>query len=512
MSLETESQSHEDESAPLLEHARTSTFRRPNSWLTDASLITPLALIARVATLIGSTTTFYILQQFICRLYYRTHDPASIPPDGRMSDEMCSLPDIERNYAAFIAAVATMDGIGSFVGYSALSAIASRLGRKAAMTAVLTVGLVANAAIICSTWVAAEMELTLLALWLVASSFSQATLISFTTNIYIVDVVDEEKRTSTLSSLTGWSALGSALSFTIGGMITTRGGKALVVYYIACGLWTTAIFYVWVILAESFPKDKREELRLRRAREAEQAGRTGRRVLSLLIGFLEPLKHLKAERDPHTGRRNWRLVICAVHMFLAGLGAGYASASLITIVTQLYHYTPEETGYTLTAFSGTSMIVLTVVIPLLVRFLRPFYRRRSALGEDDTTSDRLDVHIAVVSWIIETSGFLVFGYMTTRTTQLAAVIWIGCGPGYAPTVRSLVAASVEPIKRGETLGMIEMVWGLGLCFSPLLMGSILSSTISTVPQTVFYVQAIMVVSGAGILLLVKDSDRYKSSI
>lgn len=81
-----------------------------------------------------------------------------------------------------------------FVGYSALSAIASRLGRKAAMTAVLTVGLVANAAIICSTWVAAEMELTLLALWLVASSFSQATLISFTTNIYIVDVVDEEKR------------------------------------------------------------------------------------------------------------------------------------------------------------------------------------------------------------------------------------------------------------------------------------------------------------------------------
>ncbi|KAJ7485187.1 MFS general substrate transporter [Mycena galericulata] len=500
-----------DERDPLLESA--SVPPAPHRWprrYPGTILIVPLALICRVATLIPTTTTFLILQQFICRRYYLTHDPARIPPDGRMPETLCTQPAVEARYAAFIALVALMDGLGSVGGYAALSFIAARLGRRAAMASVVSIGLGADIALVCSTLVVPWLETPLFALWLFCASFSQATLVAFVANIYVVDLVQEEKRTTTLSSLAGWSALGSVLSFSVGGTITTRSGNLLLVYFGAGALWTCALLYIWLLLPESFPKAKRDELRLKHLSESDQP-RTGRwrRFITMLTSFLERLKHCRPARDPQTGRRNWRLVICTVHMFFAGLGSGYAIPSLVTIVTSIYHYTPEETGYTLTALSATNMFVLTIAIPALVRVLRPWYTRhsRQARAEEETT-DRLDVHIAFVSWLTEASAYIIFGFTRTRATQLAAVVLIGCGPGYAPAVRSLIAASVEPLKQGETLGIMETVWGLGVFISPLVMGSILSSTISTAPQTVYYVQAAVVVSAAGILLFVRDVDRY----
>ncbi|KAJ6588992.1 MFS general substrate transporter [Mycena capillaripes] len=507
----------DDERIPLLDPVAPPTDHR-RRWLprySGTTLIVPFALLCRVATLLPTTTTFSILQQFICRRYYSTHDPTRIPPNGHIPAPLCALPAIEESYAAFIAVVALMDGIGSLGGYAALSFFAARLGRRGAMVIVLGIGLGADIALICSTLVAPSVELPLFVLWLIQASFSQATLVAFVANIYLVDLVHEDNRTSALSSLAGWSALGSVLSFSLGGTITTRGGNVLAVYYIAGALWIAALLYVWLLLPESFPKAKREELRLERESEQTASGRW-QRILSSPAAVLAPLKHLAPAHDPRTGRRNWRLLICAVHMFFAGLGGGYALPSLVTIVTSLYQYTPEETGYTLTALSVTNMFVLAVAIPQLVRLLRPLYRRLSSQPRVDTevveATDRLDVHIAFVSWVTEAAAYIIFGFMRTGATQLAAVILIGCGPGYAPAVRSLVAASVEPLKQGETLGAIEMVWGLGLFFSPLVMGSILSATIASVPQTVFYVQAGIVTSAAAILLLVRDADRYRKHV
>ncbi|KAJ6510526.1 MFS general substrate transporter [Mycena sanguinolenta] len=507
----------DDERDPLLGPAASTPVTR--KWLgngnhTGATLIVPLAFLGRLATLLPTTTTFYILQQFICRRYYLTHDPARIPPDGHMPGELCALPAIDENYAAFIALVALMDGIGSLGGYAGLSFIAARLGRRAALATVLGIGLGANLALIFSTLVAPWLELALFALWLISSSFAQANLIAFLANIYLVDLVPEDSRTSALSSLTGWTVLGSVISFSIGGTITTRGGNALTVYMIAATLWTIGLLYVWLVLPESFPKTKRDALRAERKREqASLDGRWG--VLSRVTAVLAPLKLLKPIRDPQTGRRNWRLLICGVHMFLVGLGAGYALPSLLTIITSLYQYKPEETGYILTALSAASMLVLTFAIPFLIRVLRPLYRRQSTTATENEVveaTDRLDVHIVVVSLFIEVSAYITFAYMRTRATQLAAAIVVGCAAGYAPTVRSLVAASVEPLKQGETLGATELLFGLGLFLAPLVMGGILSATIASVPQTVFFVQSGIIVSAAALLLLVRDADRYRRPV
>jgi ferric-dicitrate binding protein FerR (iron transport regulator) len=117
------------------------------------------------------------------------------------------------------------------------------------------------------------------------------------------------------------------------------------VYFVAGALWMAGLLYVWLVLPESFPKSKREALRLERARQQSEQTARRWRALSRPATVLEPLKHLTPARHPRTGRRNWRLILCAVHMFFAGLGSGYAVPSLVTIITSLYQYTPAEVFY-----------------------------------------------------------------------------------------------------------------------------------------------------------------------
>lgn len=83
----------------------------------------------------------------------------------------------------------------------------------------------------------------------------------------------------------------------------------------------------------------------------------------------------------------------------------------------------------LTTAQLSSVVVLTVVIPLVVRVLRPLYKREMSASavaieaQDDETvteaTDHLDVHLAFASWVIEAFGYILVTFMTTHSTVLA---------------------------------------------------------------------------------------------
>ena len=99
-----------------------------------------------------------------------------------------------------------------------------------------------------------------------------------------------------------------------------------------------------------------------------------------------------------------------------------------------------QTGYVSTTLNITGAVVLTTVIPVVVRYLRPLYKRKqpdtllgeeTSLDNDDSsdgskpdevvseTSDHLDVHITIGSWLIEATAYLGVAAMSTLPTQLA---------------------------------------------------------------------------------------------
>ncbi|KAJ6461030.1 MFS general substrate transporter [Mycena sanguinolenta] len=497
-----------EETTPLVEAVVPAALGMQTKY-SPITLIMPVAMICRLAIRLPSTTTFHIIEQLLCRAWYLSHDPGSIPPSGRIPDSMCALPDVQKRYATVLTTMAISDGIGSTIAYAGLSFIASRLGRKPAILSAIAVGLAGNMVIIASKSVGpTEAQFALLALWMVFNSFSQPLIIVFATNMYLVDLVNAEERTAAISSLWGWSTLGSALSFTIGGAITTRTGQDLLVYFVAASIWIAMFAYVNLAIPESFPKHKRDELR----RALASTARTSAGGLrSVIQPILEPLNQLKPIRNPETGKRNWRLVICATHVLIVDLGGAYASTAFIVYFTAVHRYTPQETGYALTTLNLVSVATLTAVIPYVVRTLRSRYTRRYSTHAPPETSedailararDRVDIHVVFFSFCINSTAFIIMASVSSRMAQFGALMLIGCSAGRVPVFRSLVVSSVDPLKQGQTLAAIEMVAAFGQLLSPVLMGSILSATISTIPQLVFYIQAAVVVSGATVLFFV----------
>ncbi|KAL0577098.1 hypothetical protein V5O48_004890 [Marasmius crinis-equi] len=465
-----------------------------------------------------------------------------------MPDDLCSAKGPEEWYASTLTILGIIGGLGLLVGYNAVNFFSSRYGRKPAMFGVLMLALSSKVFLITSPYMSPLLEVVWLILWQLLESLSGFPLMTFLVNLYVVDMVSAETRTVMLSLLNGWAVLGDAVSFTAGGNITTYTNEYLPVYYIAMSINVLVVLYLLFVLPESFTKEKRVELQRERVEEDSQ--RTAslshlpprKRVFHRMASYLGPFKILKPTWNEQKGRRNWRLLVCAVHVFVSSLGAGYVTLAMVVFLTSQYHYKPADTGYALALYSFTSATVLTFAIPFVFRILRPLYRRASrgqepALraqqddADNETTSeasDRLDVHVTVVSWLIEAVGYILVAHIPTRLGQYSSIVFLGFSAARNPVLRSLVAASVEPLKQGEALTAIEMVGSIAMFISPIILGTILtayavsvnpkhliyllvlsSSTISTMPTLVFWVNFALVLLASLVLLLVRDSDRYQ---
>lgn len=254
-----------------------------------------------------------------------------------------------------------------------------------------------------------------------------------------------------------WSS-GASLSFLLGGSITTQSHSTLTVYLVSLMIIALTCIYIALVLPESFPISKRDELRCRREEETLNAPRSWARRMQLSLAIIfEPLRQLKPTYNPSTGKQNWRLVYCAVHAFIVAVADSYAVLAMILFFTTQYQYSPAEvsyflfwmsrtqwftkTGYVLTTLNLTGVFVLTSIIPWIVRHLRPLYKRKQLVGfaEDNLTpdshgdtsiynpvsdaSDHLDVHITIGSWIVESLAYIAVATTTTLTSQLAGLSW-----------------------------------------------------------------------------------------
>ncbi|KAH0832310.1 major facilitator superfamily domain-containing protein [Lanmaoa asiatica] len=525
------------ETTLLLGETRSASPSRERFRLSPETLLIPVALATKLATLIPTTTLVELIRRAVCMLWNISHgDPATFPAGGPIPPELCDVPEIERYYATVIAIFSATEGILSIAGCGILSRISSHYGRKPALLLLLTTGIMASCLISGSQYTPDWLtHWTFLAGVLLAQS-SGPFLYAYLVNMYIVDVCAPEARTAALSKIAGWTALGACISFAMGGIVTTKTGNPLIVFYIAAAIFAATLIYVVSVLPESFPEEKRNAL----SRMGPELVIDGLPTTSFLI--FEPLKMLIPTRKLD-GSRNWRLAWCATHTFVFMAADTYAAPAWLVLATSKYHLTPTDTGLFFTIVTVSSTIVLAVIVPQLVRVLSPYYNRRIKYslpmqeyisnGEELEleTSDRLDVHLAFVSCVIAGISYLSAAASTTNQALIfckgssndvrlftdiyiyiftnAAGICIGFTTIHAPTVRSLVAGSVDPLKQGEALAAIEMVSNAANALSPIIMGSILTASINTTPLLLFYIHLIVVLISSALLFLIRGVDRYQ---
>jgi MFS family permease len=429
---------------------------------------------------------------------------------------------VEKIYAAVISAILIGDGLGAMVAFGVMSHISSRIGRKPVILGIVAVNFLGYSLMVCSQYLSGWLEASVLLAFLLLRTLSGTLPMTFIVNIYTVDISGAEDRTSILSVIDGWAALGQTVSFGIGGLVTTKTNDPLIVYYISNFLLVATFVYVLAFLPESFPEESRNELRRQRLAQQNVEASARRNLLSRLISTItiafEPLRQLVPGRKAD-GRRNWRVFYCAIHVTIAMLAESYAPAALLLLYITKYNYDPAQTGIVLTTLSLSAVFSLTYAVPSLIRVLRPIYAREIVLPEDQqdpsddtavsTSTDVLDVHIAFVSWVINAVSYIMAAATTTRVSHLIAVIAVGFGAAHASIIRSLAVSSVDPLKHGEVLAAIEMMSSIGSFLSPLVMGGIFTATISSQPMLVFYIHAAIVIAAASLLFLIRDSDRYQ---
>lgn len=506
------------ERAPLLpERQDVSSSGRQFSPLT---LLIPLAVATRLTSTLPTTTLLGVIQSVICRLWLISN--GNLPPGGEISEELCAVPEVDKTYATVISAILIGQGLGAMVACSVISHISSRLGRKPVILGIVAISFLGYSLMVCSQYLSEWLEASVLIASLLLQMFSGTLTMTFVVNVYTVDITGAEDRTPVLSAINGWAVLGQAVSFAIGGLVTTETNDPLIVYYISIFLLGAIFVYVLAFLPESFPEEKRDELRRQRSAQQNVEASARRKLSSRLISTIaiafEPLKQLVPARKAD-GRQNLRVLYCAIHIMITTLADVYTPAALLMLYITKYNYSPAQTGIVLTTLSLSAVFSLTYAIPSLIRVLRPIYAREMALPEDQQDSsddtaismstDLLDIHIVFVSLVINAAAYIMASATTTRVSHLIAVGVVGFGAAHGPIVRSLVVSSVDPLKQGEVLAAIEMMSSIGAFLSPLVMGGIFTVTISSQPMLVFYTHGAIVIAAASLLFLIRDSDRYQ---
>ncbi|OAX31258.1 hypothetical protein K503DRAFT_806216 [Rhizopogon vinicolor AM-OR11-026] len=183
----------------------------------------------------------------------------------------------------------------------------------------------------------------------------------------------------------------------------------------------------------------------------------------------------------------------------------YAPIALLLLYTTKYGYSPAQTGTLLMTLSLSAVFTFTWMIPRLIRVLRLIYTTKVVPPEhqqdsgDETvvsaSTDLLDVHVTVMSWVVNAVAFIMAAATSTPAHSSA----------HSPIFQSLVVASVNPLKQSA----IEMMSGIGAFLSPVVMGSIFTATRSKLPMLVFYIHAVIVIAAASLLFLIRDSDHYQ---
>jgi len=497
--------------------SQSSSLTRKRFRFSPETLLIPVALATSLGAGIPSTTFIELLRKAICRLWNTSHgDPSFLPASDPSPPELCDAPEIAQYFATVLAILGVTGGIISIAGCGILSRISSHYGRKPAFVLVLLARITGSCMIPGSQFMPYWLTNWVLLAGMLFEMFSGS--LGYLINMYIVDKCAPEDRTAALSKIAGWAGLGVCVSFSLGGTITTKTGNPLIVFYMAAAIYVATFIYVVSVLPESFPEEKRTALSHMCLEPSTDGLPAATRSASLLI--FEPLKILMPTRRLD-GTRNRRLAWCATHTFVFITAGAYTSAAWMVLATTKYHLTPADTGLFLTVTAISSTIVLAVIVPQLIRFLRRYYRReivRSLLTEEDMingeeveleTSDHLHVHLAFVSCVISAIVFVGAAVSTTTRALIFCGIWIGFTSIHGPTIRSLVVGSVDPLKQGEALAAIEMVSSAGHVLSPIIMGSILTATIGTTPLLLFYVHMVVVLISGALLFLVRDADRYQ---
>ncbi|BEJ15357.1 hypothetical protein CspHIS471_0411240 [Cutaneotrichosporon sp. HIS471] len=394
---------------------------------------------------------------------------------------------------------------------------------------------------------------------------------------YISDVTPDGSRATAFSRLGAAIMAGMAVGPVLGSSIIKATGSLLSPFYISVCVHALWVVLIRFLLPESLSSDSRAILKQRAkaaaaaARERDAAERAweidgddqdqphesessfarlaggvrGSRKARRTMGFtrrigrrailpLKPLGIFWPQRG-EDGRRKYNLLLIAILNFIMAnmMGAVVAKANY---TFWAFGWSPAQLGPYLSYMSMCRLIVLLVLLPLILRKVKPYFREpafidnpsseRTPLLSDahDTSPDanvqappkpkrsvRLDLWIVRLCLFFDMSGYLMMGANTTDSVYLflAGSTVATLGTPAAPVANSL-ALSFLPNKHdvGRLFGAMGVLHAIGTnLVAPIVFFSVYSATVATYAPTIFLVAASFMVVGQVTVWIVRTPRR-----
>lgn len=517
------------ENSPLLAGQNGSADSKPGSSSSRfmrfqrAHLALPVVFLGFMSGAITVTTSLQIVRIIACQFWYGRHDPSQIPPSGPIPEPLCDAPGPQKLFAQITQAAVIIDLCGGLITSSPIGTLSAKFGRKPLIIAVSILAIIAPLILLVALY---SSSMGLIFLSTVIGSIGGIRQLILLSTMFIVDVSHDPA--PVLSVLEGSIFFGEAISFSLGGLITKWSGNVTYVFWIQVAICLVLFFYIVLALPESFGYEQRAaraaEVAAERSRGRSRDSRPNltrsrsaslERVRDTAGAFSRPIALIWPQRDPITGKRNKRLFILSVAILLAFTGSSYAGPGFLVYSTNRFHATPEQNGYLLSSFAGGRALYLFIMLPPILKWGRAWYKRRHpteahvAGTESDSTNSQFEVHLLAFSWLVNSIALVGVGLSPSFTAASACLLFITIASGANPCISTIVSASVDPLARGEALAAIALVRSVAEFLSPIVLGSILTSTTNTrLPQTAFFVASILLFLAVGIAVLIRDQDRY----
>ncbi|CAE6495626.1 unnamed protein product [Rhizoctonia solani] len=488
-----------------------------------AHLALPVVFLGFMSGTITTTTSIQIMNVIACQFWYSTHDTSKIPPSGHIPEELCQAPGVQEMFARIVQIIVIVDICGAVISSSPIGTLSAKFGRKPLLITVALLFAISPLVMLAALY---QGSLALIIMSTAMAAVGGPRQLSLLTTMFIVDVASDPG--PILSILEGSVNFGLAISFALGGLITRWSGSLTYVFWVQAALCTTLLIYIVVAIPESFGWEKRTaraaEIAAERSRGRQRTAhptlsrsrsvsleRVQEGVQESASAFSRPLALIWPKRDPVTGKRNKRLLLLSVGVLVAYTGSAYAGPAYLVYVTNRFHATPDQNGYLLSSVAAGKTIYLLLFFPFILKAGRRFYLKNRSRGAEtkNSLSSQFDVHLLAFSFLIESLALLGAGLSTNRITGNACMLILILGSGAAPCISALVSASVEPLAQGEALAAVTLVRSIAEFLSPVILGSILSNTTNTrLPELVFFVSSILLFLAVGIVILIRDADRY----
>ncbi|ODV96480.1 hypothetical protein PACTADRAFT_49818 [Pachysolen tannophilus NRRL Y-2460] len=312
-------------------------------------------------------------------------------------------------------------------------------------------------------------------------------------NSYVSDIVDDKSRVYSMGLVGASSSIAIALAPQMGNLMLKITNSKMSVIYAEPTICLIALLYIMFLLPESRSLlERRKSINdFKQSRESRLSSADGDNKWSLsssrffhVINFFSPFRLFwldKYEEDGVTVNYQRRINFLLILVFeCCTVVAIFVFASISVLYgTYVFHWDAISMNYYLTLEMASRSVVLLVITPILLKFVRKFY---TSSGKH---LDMVDLIIVRVAISIEVIGDFFFIIATSSKSLALGSILISFGSLHTPTIKSAIIKYTPPGKVGEMLGAVSLLNNLVALVAPSLLMSLYSKTVETNPRTVF---------------------------